>query len=111
MSMRSTRAYCTLLARRNTLRTICSSPPLEAIIYCNRKVRASVMALGDIARRCFVLPYSGLCYLWSPRSRKGHAYHAERNNNIPSQFERLVYDTPTYENPSRGLFYNGLKMS
>jgi hypothetical protein len=30
-------------------------------------------------------------------SRKGHTFHSERHNKIPSQYERLVQDTPTHE--------------
>src|SRR5262247_3963180 len=104
MSMRSTRAHCTLLARRSTLRTIYSSPHSRGH-HCiwNRNVRASVMALGDNARYCFVLSYSGLGCLWRPRSRKELDYHAERHHKTLSQSERLVQDTPTYENPLKRL--------
>src|SRR5262245_20507217 len=102
MSMRSTRAHCTLLARRSTLRTIYSSPHSRGH-HCiwNRNVRASVMALGENARYCFVLSYSGLCCLWRHRSSKMLNDHAERHHTTLSQSERLVQNIPTYENPSK----------
>src|SRR6266581_4435043 len=107
MSMRSTRAHCILLARRNTLCAIYSFLLLHTIAYYSRKVHASVLTQATLlaaALDCHTLAYG--C-LWSPRSRRVHAYHAERNHKIPSQFERQVQDTPTCENPSKGLFYNG----
>src|SRR4030095_5418710 len=99
MSMRSTRAHCTLLARRGTLHTICSSPRSRGhYCICNRNVCASVMALGDNTIHFFILYYYVIHGLWRPRSKKGYDYHAERNHRTLSQSERLVQDTPTCEN-------------
>jgi hypothetical protein len=65
------------------------------------------MALGDTVRRCFVLPYSGLCCLWSPRNRKGYDYHAERNHKTLSQYKRLVQDTLHMKTPKKASFTMG----
>src|SRR5437016_2411734 len=82
-------------------------PSTYHCLSISRKVHASVTTQATVlaaALDCHTLAYG--C-LWSPRSRRVHAYHAERNHKIPSQFERSVQDTPTCENPSKGLFYNG----
>src|SRR2546425_808881 len=110
MSMSSTKAPCTLLACRNTLRTICSSPSLEAIIYCNRKVRASVMALEIplvTALYCLTLDYAAFGVLGAGRALPIMLGGLLRHSfNVLDSSETFLLLKILQES----LFYNGLKI-
>src|SRR5262249_46630358 len=76
---------------------------------CNRKDRANAIAQGDTARRCFVLPYSGLYCLWSSRSRKGHPIILRGITRSPLNLRGLSRLLRINKNPSRDFFTMGQK--